>query len=138
VPRQNTPDRFYLRAQGLTERLGSASISTFDREVDVDKLVERWEDMSRRFPSYRRRPAGLHRRFHTAILRDYDEYNIRDHFTVETMPDGANGKRELEDHMAEFVAREWDLKKVGQSRRLCSTMVPTDNPEGIMGSQSLA
>ncbi|EIN09069.1 hypothetical protein PUNSTDRAFT_120513 [Punctularia strigosozonata HHB-11173 SS5] len=88
-----------------------ASISTFEEDVDVDKLIEHWEDMARRFPSYRRRPSGLHRRFHTAVLRDYEGYDIRDHFSVETMPDGANGKRELEDHMAEFIARGWDLSK---------------------------
>lgn len=66
--------------------------------------------MCARFPAYRQRPAGLHRRFHTAVLADYD-FDINTHFSVETLKDGANGKHDLEERMAEFVARDWDLTK---------------------------
>jgi hypothetical protein len=93
----------------LTDGLGSASIFTFAEEVNFDGLLREWDAMSTRYPAYRQRITGLHRRFHTVRLQPDPAFDIRNHVTSVRLPADANGKQALEDAMAAFIAREWDL-----------------------------
>jgi hypothetical protein len=87
----------------------SASIFTFAEEVSFDGLLKQWDAMTVRYPAYRRRITGLHRRFHTVRLQPDANFDIRNHISSTRLPAGVNGKQALEDAMAAFVAKEWDL-----------------------------
>jgi hypothetical protein len=67
--------------------------------------------MTTRYPAYRRRVTGLHRRFHTVRLQPDANFDIRNHVSSVRLPARANGKQALEDAMAAFVAKEWDLSR---------------------------
>lgn len=67
--------------------------------------------MTARYPAYRQKLTGMNRRFHTTRLQQDTSFNIRNHISVVHLPDGFNGKRALEDAMAAFIAREWDLNR---------------------------
>lgn len=67
--------------------------------------------MTARYPNYRRRVTGLHRRFHTVRLEQDPKFDIRNHVSSIRLPADNCGKNALEDAMAAFVAREWDLSR---------------------------
>ncbi|EPQ53700.1 hypothetical protein GLOTRDRAFT_139840 [Gloeophyllum trabeum ATCC 11539] len=88
-----------------------AGIFTFKDAFTFESLVSVWSAMTERYPAYRQRVTGLNRRFHTARLKEDLNFDVRNNITVVEMPDGKNGKDELEDEMARFIARDWDLSK---------------------------
>jgi hypothetical protein len=67
--------------------------------------------MTKRYPAYRQRVTGLHRRFHTVRMRTDPTFDIHNHISEEQLPAGVNGKAALEDAMALFIAKEWDLSR---------------------------
>jgi hypothetical protein len=89
----------------------SAGVFTFADEISYDGLVRTWDEMTSRYTAYRQRLTGLDGYFHSARLVDNPDFNVRDHVFIERLPHGRNGKRELEELMAAFMSKPWDLKK---------------------------
>jgi hypothetical protein len=77
----------------------------------VEALMRTWDEMTQRYPRYRQKLVGVGRKLHSARLVDNPFFNVRDHVIVERLPDNANGKHALEDAMATFMAKTWDLEK---------------------------
>ncbi|TFK49306.1 hypothetical protein OE88DRAFT_1683145 [Heliocybe sulcata] len=102
---------WFLLSRGTDFNPVCAGIFTFKREFELDSLIKIWSAMTERYPVYRQRVTGLNRRFHTARLKEDPNFDVRNSIRVVHMPDGANGKDELEDEMARFIAQDWDLSK---------------------------
>jgi hypothetical protein len=87
------------------------SVCTYNDEISYEGLLDAWKFMIKRYPRYHQKLTGVGRRFHTARLVDDPTFDIHNHFSIERLPDGANGKRELEAFVSTFVAKTWDLNK---------------------------
>jgi NRPS condensation-like uncharacterized protein len=106
-------DHMFLKFTGGSQNFNPVCVSlcTLAEELQFEGLITAWENMISRYPRYRQKLTNMNRRVHTARLVDVENFNVRDYFTVERLPDGANGKRELEDAVSEFNARGWDFEK---------------------------
>jgi len=106
-------DHMYLMMSGGSQGYNPLCISlcTYTEEIAFEGLMVAWENMISRYPRYRQKLTNMGRRLHTARLVEVENFNVRDYFTFERLPDGANGKRALEDIISEFSSREWDFGK---------------------------
>ncbi|KDQ60054.1 hypothetical protein JAAARDRAFT_56054 [Jaapia argillacea MUCL 33604] len=102
---------WFLLERGTDFNPVCAGIYTFKEEIDLKVITRSWKAMTDRYPIYRQKVTGLGRRFHTARLRDDPDFDVRKAVRVIHMKDGKNGKADLEDEMARFVAQEWDLSR---------------------------
>jgi len=106
-------DNMFLQISRKSKRYNPVciSVSTYTEDLDFESLMGAWENMISRYPRYRQRLTNLDRRLHAARLVDVEDFNVRNCFTVEHLPDGANGKRALENVVGDFSSRGWDYEK---------------------------
>lgn len=88
-----------------------SGIFIFKDEIADDALVRSWSEMITRFPRYRQKLVDTGLTWHPAQLVDDENFDIKNHIFVDRLPDGKNGKRELEEEMATFIAKTWDLSR---------------------------
>ncbi|KAH8079407.1 wax ester synthase-like acyl-CoA acyltransferase domain-containing protein [Cristinia sonorae] len=75
--------------------------------VDLRHAVSR---LQYKYPKYCQRVTSVGRKFHGVRFEDDPDFDINNHVSTVRLPEPA-GKRELDDLMGQFIARDWDLTK---------------------------
>jgi len=87
-----------------------AGTYTFEAPLKYADLVQTALDMANDFPRYKQRLTSRGRRWHGARFEADPDFKIENHVHATILPAPA-GKKELDDLVSKFIAKDWDLNK---------------------------
>ncbi|KIJ55141.1 hypothetical protein M422DRAFT_23789 [Sphaerobolus stellatus SS14] len=87
-----------------------AGTYTLEAPLKYEDLTQVALDMAKDFPRYKQRLTSRGRRWHGARFEEDPQFKIENHVRATILPEPA-GKKELDDLVAKFIAKEWDLNR---------------------------
>ncbi|GJJ11499.1 hypothetical protein Clacol_005732 [Clathrus columnatus] len=87
-----------------------AAVYTFEKCIVLEDLESTALSMAEEFPKYKSRLTALGKKLHSPSFEPDPLFDVESHVSSTTLPQPA-GKKELEDLMGRFIAKEWDIRR---------------------------